>query len=268
MRGTYAFGSLARVSRYVPSRKDRDFGVTSAASRALSLAWCSSLIRYSCSLSAFDVLIIIANISFDVRGVSAYDYYSTSTSVISQMDFTHYSTRPVDLALALVNTDQRPVGEDDEINNLSSLKTFLNAYADLWEGVVQPPKRHELAAIHDLRDQLRAAITSTEEDEAAERLNTMLSTNGASPSVSMHSGKPHLHFEAQDSTMTSWLGATTAMGLATVLVEHGMNRFGSCQSTTCQDVFVDTSRNRSRRHCSTQCSTREAVIAHRKRNDN
>jgi len=183
------------------------------------------------------------------------------------MDFTHYSTKPVDLALALVNTDQRPVGEEDEIKNLASLTTFLNDYQELWEGVAGPPKRQELEAIHHLRDELRSVITSTDESEAAERLNAMLSTNGASPRVSMHNDHPHLHFEPKDSTMTSWLGATTAMGLATVVVEHGINRFGSCQSPTCQDVFVDNSRNRSRLHCSTQCSTREAVIAHRKRND-
>ena len=188
--------------------------------------------------------------------------------VTSQMDFTHYSTKPVDLALALVNTDQRPVGEDDEINTLASLKTVLDDYTELWGGVAQPPKRQELKAIHDLRDELRAVITSADEQEASERLNKVLSNNGASPRVSMHNGSPHLHFEPQDSAMTSWLGATTAMGLATVLVEHGINRFGSCHSTTCQDVFVDVSRNRSRLHCSTQCSTREAVIAHRKRNDN
>ncbi len=55
------------------------------------------------------------------------------------------------------------------------------------------------------------------------------------------------------------------MGLAVVLVDHGMERFGVCASSTCEDVFVDSSRNRSRRHCSGTCNTRENVAAYRRR---
>jgi predicted RNA-binding Zn ribbon-like protein len=65
--------------------------------------------------------------------------------------------------------------------------------------------------------------------------------------------------------MVCWLGAITGMGLASVIVEHGVDRFGVCGSAGCDDVYVDTSRNRSRRHCSNTCSTREAVAAYRKR---
>jgi predicted RNA-binding Zn ribbon-like protein len=55
------------------------------------------------------------------------------------------------------------------------------------------------------------------------------------------------------------------MGLSVVLIEGGYERFGTCSSTTCEDVFVDTSRNRSRRHCSVLCTTRENVAAYRRR---
>jgi predicted RNA-binding Zn ribbon-like protein len=62
-----------------------------------------------------------------------------------------------------------------------------------------------------------------------------------------------------------YLGAITAMGLSVALIEGGFDRFGICQSSTCADVFVDTSRNRSRLHCSDTCTTRENVAAHRAR---
>jgi predicted RNA-binding Zn ribbon-like protein len=55
------------------------------------------------------------------------------------------------------------------------------------------------------------------------------------------------------------------MGLATVLIEHGVERFGVCNAGDCDDVFVDSSRNRSRLHCSSTCSTREAVASYRRR---
>ena len=61
------------------------------------------------------------------------------------------------------------------------------------------------------------------------------------------------------------MAVVTAMGLTAVVAEYGLNRLGVCSSDTCRDVFVDTSRNRSRRHCSTTCATREHVAAHRQR---
>ncbi|MGD2061660.1 MAG: CGNR zinc finger domain-containing protein, partial [Acidimicrobiia bacterium] len=100
---------------------------------------------------------------------------------------------------------------------------------------------------------------------ASKRVNILLEKYGATPRLSTHSGNPHLHFEPLESAMVCWLGAITAMGLASVIVEHGVDRFGACDSATCIDVYVDTSRNRSRRHCSNTCSTREAVAAYRKR---
>jgi predicted RNA-binding Zn ribbon-like protein len=74
-----------------------------------------------------------------------------------------------------------------------------------------------------------------------------------------------MHFEPVGSRMLDWLGAVTAMGLASVIVDHGVDRFGVCSARDCEDVFIDTSRNRSRKNCSSTCSTREAVAAYRKR---
>lgn len=178
------------------------------------------------------------------------------------MYFNHYTNRPVELAVLLVNTCQ---AGSDQMTDAGELDDLLESYRDLWEGVAQPPKASELEAIHDLRTSLRMVMLSPDDSTASHHVNRILSDYGAVPRVSMHSGEPHLHFEPINGTMTSWLGTTTAMGLAAVIVENGVDRFGACGSSDCDDVFVDTSRNRSRRHCSTTCSTREAVAAHRKR---
>jgi predicted RNA-binding Zn ribbon-like protein len=201
----------------------------------------------------------------DVSGVLSYTGYDTSQKVTSQVDFTHYDGEPITLAVNLVNTDQRPVGGDDAISNLASLKAFLDDYQDMWGDIAQPPRRGDLTAIHNLRDELSGVFTAHDEAEATARLNNLLSQDNATVRISTQNGHPHLHFQSEDSTMKSWLAVTTAMGVAAVLVDHGLERFGSCQSSTCEDVYVDTSRNRSRCHCSTQCSTREAVAAYRKR---
>lgn len=178
------------------------------------------------------------------------------------MYFNHYTNRPVDLAVKLVNTEQT---SRDELAGPEEVIEFLSPWQDLWEGVARPPKNNEMDAIRRLRSSLRAVFEAEDEKEASERINKILSDHGAEPRISLHSGEPHLHFEPFGSSMTSWLGAITAMGLATVVVEDGVDRFGVCGSRDCRDVYVDSSRNRSRRHCSNTCSTREAVAAHRKR---
>lgn len=182
--------------------------------------------------------------------------------VISQMNFSHYSDRPVELAVELVNTEQN---DTDGLSTTKQLAEFLDDYEDLWEGVAKPPTASDLKAIHTLRTSLRHVLETDDEASAAAQINEILAEHGAIPRVSTHSGEPHLHFEPVGTTIASWLGAITAMGLATVIIENGVERFGVCGASRCDDVYVDTSRNRSRRHCSSTCSTREAVAAYRAR---
>lgn len=178
------------------------------------------------------------------------------------MYFNHYTNRPVELAVKLVNTEH---SDGDDLDDPTFLEGFLEPYRDLWVDVARPPKTSELASIKDLRSSLREVLEAADEQVAADTLNALLSDHGAVPRLSLHSGEPHLHFEPINTTMSSWLGTVTAMGLAAVIIENGVDRFGTCSSGDCLDVYVDTSRNRSRMHCSNTCSTREAVAAHRRR---
>lgn len=178
------------------------------------------------------------------------------------MDFSHYTTRPVELAVSLVNTKGTAT---DTLSSATELKEFLDDYRELWDGVAKPPRKNEIDAVRELRESLREILEAEDDQEASKMVNELLDAYGAKPRLSTHSGDPHLHFEPVESAMVCWLGAITAMGLASVIVEHGVDRFGVCGSGTCHDVFIDTSRNRSRRHCSNTCSTREAVAAYRKR---
>jgi len=178
------------------------------------------------------------------------------------MDFSHYTTKPVELAVALANT--KGITKDD-LADSDQLVEFLDGYRDLWDGVAKPPLESDLDPVRQLRADLREVVESEDESTAAKKVNQLLESYGAIPRISTHNGSPHLHFEPIETSIVCWLGAITAMGLASVIVEHGVDRFGVCDSTTCIDVYVDTSRNRSRRHCSNTCSTREAVAAYRKR---
>jgi predicted RNA-binding Zn ribbon-like protein len=181
------------------------------------------------------------------------------------VDFSHYDTRPVELAVDLVNTDQRSIGGVDRLASVGDVRSFLEPFGDLVDPGVPPAADGDLEAIRRLRSDLRAVFAAEDATEAAGVINELLEVNVATPRLSTHSGNPHLHFEPLDSSMSQWLAVLTAMGLAVVIAEHGVGRFGVCDSDTCDDVFVDTSRNRSRRNCSTTCTTRDNVAAYRRR---
>ncbi len=178
------------------------------------------------------------------------------------MDFSHYSEQPVELAVDLVNTDEI---DGDEIGDLPGLNRFLDRFQSLRTGDLKPVRASDLAAIHALRASLRNVFEAPDGATAGSLIDDILVEHGATARVSVHSGTPHLHFEPKGTTVTSWLGAIAAMGLASVVVDHGISRFGVCNANNCEDVFVDTTRNRSRLHCCGACSTREAVAAYRKR---
>lgn len=181
------------------------------------------------------------------------------------MDFSGYKDSPVRLAVDLVNTLEIVAGED-RLTTPEDVHALVDPHAGEWlhpDWVVSEKDVHELRA---LRAQLRKVLGSSDPAAAATILNQILDDAGATPRVSVHgSTPPHMHFDSRDATPSKWVGAISAMGLAVVLVDHGIDRFGVCASSTCEDVFVDSSRNRSRRHCSDTCNTRENVAAYRRR---
>jgi predicted RNA-binding Zn ribbon-like protein len=108
------------------------------------------------------------------------------------------------------------------------------------------------------------AVAAGRTDDAARLVNEMLARAGARPRLDRHDGEPwHLHFHgAEDSLATSW-AAGCATGLAVVLGRDQQDRLGVCAAPRCDRVFVDTSRNATRRFCSTTCQNRVKAAAFR-----
>ena len=182
------------------------------------------------------------------------------------MDFSHYSDAPVQVAVDLANT-LNVITQEDELATPADVERFLEIHGEGewcrpgWKAAVS-----DLHEVRALRARLREVFEASDDAGAARAINTILADVVAVPFLSVHAGAdPHLHFEPQDGAPERWLGAVAAMGLSVALIEGGFDRFGTCKSMTCDDVFVDTSRNRSRRHCSDTCTTRENVAAYRAR---
>lgn len=182
------------------------------------------------------------------------------------MDFSHYSDAPAQIAADLVNT-LNIVSHEDSLATPQDVADFLETHDEgEWCRPGWKASESDLHEVRALRARLRQVFDAPDEAQAAEAINFVLADVGAVPRLSVHAGAdPHLHFEPQEGAPARWLGAVTAMGLSVALIEGGFDRFGTCKSATCDDVFIDTSRNRSRRHCSDTCTTRENVAAFRAR---
>ncbi|HEX9855354.1 MAG TPA: CGNR zinc finger domain-containing protein [Acidimicrobiia bacterium] len=180
------------------------------------------------------------------------------------MDFSHYSNEPVAMAVDLVNTFDAFSGVEHLVTT-ADLETFVAGYEQEWGPFDWRIREADLHEVRALRSRLRDVFTADTAEAAVDTVNQILSYSEAVPRVSLHSDDPHLHFEPSGADIATWLGTVTAMGLAVTIVDGGMERLGVCDAGRCDDVYVDVSRNRSRRHCSDTCTTRENVAAHRRR---
>lgn len=110
------------------------------------------------------------------------------------------------------------------------------------------------------------SVAAGDVDAAALEVNRLLRATGARPQLDRHDGEPwHLHFHAPaDGMVYSW-AAGCATGLAVVLGSELYGRLGVCTAPGCDRVYVDVSRNGTRRFCSTACQNRVKTAAFRAR---
>ncbi|MGN6612973.1 MAG: CGNR zinc finger domain-containing protein [Angustibacter sp.] len=110
------------------------------------------------------------------------------------------------------------------------------------------------------------AVQDGDDAAAAVVLNRLLRDTGARPQLDpLPGGGWHVHFHGRDdSLVVGWAaGCTTALALA--LGSDLAGRMRTCAAERCDAVFVDTSKNGSRRFCSTTCQNRTKTAAYRSR---
>lgn len=112
--------------------------------------------------------------------------------------------------------------------------------------------------------QVFEAHAAGDSDAAARQVNAMLAQTGARPLLRRHDGEDwHLHFPGGQDTLVQGWAAGCATGLAVVLGSGVGWRLGICSAPRCDRVFVDSSRNGTRRFCSTACQNRVKAAAFR-----
>ena len=101
-------------------------------------------------------------------------------------------------------------------------------------------------------------------DEAVQVVNELLKATKAAPQLTRQESAPwHLHFGDPDEA-TGWI-AEFATATAMLLGSDDVHRLRRCEATRCEDLFLDSTRSRTQRFCSTACQNRTKVAAHRAR---
>lgn len=177
------------------------------------------------------------------------------------MDYTHYTDMCVQAAADLVNTKGHPSG-----NEYMGTRDLVNEF--MKQHGFGPPydaTAADLKELQDVRDRLDRVFYAPDATEAARLVNELLADYDVKPYLTDHDGKWHFHYAPEGASAARRVASTTVMGLATVISDYGFHRLGTCKADDCGDVFVDMSRNRSRRYCNDLCSTRTNVAAYRAR---
>jgi predicted RNA-binding Zn ribbon-like protein len=173
------------------------------------------------------------------------------------MDYDTYGSNAVELAIDLANADR-----DDP----DWVQGFLGAHTEWFtDGTGLALSDSDAGQVARTSTLVRDVALAGSEPEVITRLNALLALASPKPYATDHDGELHLHYARPDADALEQLTTTVAMGLSQVVVQHGWQRLGVCSAEGCGNVYVDTSRNASRRYCSNTCASRSTVAAYRAR---
>ncbi|MGH3783302.1 MAG: CGNR zinc finger domain-containing protein [Pseudonocardiaceae bacterium] len=193
-------------------------------------------------------------------------------AITGQVHFDSHVTTTVEVAAALVNAlATAEAGGRPVVSPTGREEVRARAQGALQDAGARRAEidADEAAGLQRLAVRLRevfAALDDGREDDAAGILNVLLAQSGARPHLHRHPPAPwHLHFHLPEAGPAQGWTAGCATGLAHVLGSEHAARLGTCAAPACERVFVDVSRNGSRRFCSTACQNRVKAAAHRAR---
>lgn len=180
------------------------------------------------------------------------------------MPFTHDTEMALVSAAAFVNTIR---DGEERLPDTETLGRFLDEQD--FSGT-RAGTEEELAAVRALRPRLLAAWEAAErEDERAvvALVNELFTEGQAHPQLVKHDHWDwHLHLTPPDAPLVDRMGTEAAMAISDLVRAEDLDRLKRCEADDCEAVFVDLSRNRSKRFCDTgNCANRVHVAAYRAR---
>lgn len=180
------------------------------------------------------------------------------------MVFIHDTEMSLRAAAALVNT--LPDTDTEGVDRLVSQQDF-DAYLDeyAYTGTFHRDD-DELAVVRANRPRL-LELWSVDRDGAVPLVNAMLRDGRALPQLVIHDGFDwHIHATEPDAPLSVRMLVEAAMAFVDVIRSDQWDRVRICEADDCASVYVDFSKNGSKRYCDTgNCGNRMNVIAYRRR---
>ncbi|MFG3200306.1 CGNR zinc finger domain-containing protein [Streptomyces sp. NPDC048208] len=125
----------------------------------------------------------------------------------------------------------------------------------------------DLTEMREAAAGLREVFAAEDTDTAASALNRLLREHTGQLRLSSHDGTtpwhPHLD-RADDAPWAEWFLASSCMALTVLVWDRQRPPGGTCESPSCDRVYVAQGSGPPRRYCSRRCATRERVAAHRR----
>lgn len=175
------------------------------------------------------------------------------------MLFAHDTEVTLAAMSAMINTGHT---EPDGLSTVADLVSFVRGWQ--WSAVGRLTAA-DLAGVVALRPVIRR-FWDLSDDQAAELVNRLLAECNALPRLVKHDDWDyHLHAVPDQSPIARRMTVEYAMAMVDVVRTQQLDRMRVCAAGDCQDVYVDLSKNSSRRFCSTTCGNRENVAAYRAR---
>ncbi|HEX2903167.1 MAG TPA: CGNR zinc finger domain-containing protein [Jatrophihabitans sp.] len=175
------------------------------------------------------------------------------------MLFAHDTEVTLAAMAALVNTAE---AEPDELSTVAELLSFARSWQWSALGRLTAADVNEVRALRPVARR----FWQLSDDDAAEQVNRLLADSHALPRLVKHDDWDyHLHAVPDQSPLARRMTVEFAMAMVDVIRTQQLDRLRECAADGCQDVYVDLSKNSSRRFCSSTCGNRANVAAYRAR---
>lgn len=180
------------------------------------------------------------------------------------MIFIHDTEMSLRATAALVNTlPGTSAGNADTLADRADLDAYLSEFA--FTGAIVRDDA-ELQAMRRIRARLRR-LWELDRDGAVPHVNALLRDGHAQPQLVIHDGYDwHIHATPDDAPLATRVLVEAAMAFVDVIRADAYDRVRICGADDCDAVYVDFSKNGSKRYCDTgNCGNRMNVNAYRRR---
>lgn len=177
--------------------------------------------------------------------------------------FSHDAEQSLQVVVDLVNTDP-DCGGSEGLGSAHDIEVFVK---EQHLSGIDPTDYDQIQPLHEVRRRLRELFGVSDQSAIAKLVNTLVAEAPMRPRLSNHDDYDwHLHYFAPSASLAEHLAVDGGMAVAHMVTAGETERLQVCAAPDCQAVFLDLSRNRSKRYCDARsCCNRLNVAAYRKR---